>query len=76
MCKVFGHRWGYSYDYKRDITYTSNELPLLEPVRCCSMCKEKEFANWDLKSGEFKFGPPEPSIAEKREIKLKMLGIK
>lgn len=72
-CKILGHSWGYSYDYKREEISTFNELPLLEHVRFCPVCKKREFGGWNEVTGEFIFLP---SIAEIREIKLKKLGIK
>ena len=45
LCKIFGHHFGYNYEYRKDNTISTipGYLPLLEQVRCCYRCKRKEF---------------------------------
>ena len=74
LCKIFGHYFGYNYELRKDNNISKpGYLPLLTCSRCCYRCKIKEFPWWDEKTGELAFGP---TIAEKRDIKLKKLGIK
>ena len=72
ICKIFKHKWGYNYIFRKEIELGSVNLQP-DPIRICSICKKEEYGEWDYKTGEFIF---RPSILELREIKLNKLGIK
>lgn len=74
LCKLTGHYWKHNYEL-----ITKND-PLLTEVRMCSFCKRKQYLSYELRihglEQIWKDIIVEPTLSEKRELKLRQLGIK
>lgn len=74
LCKLTGHYWKHNYELILE------DDPLLTEVRVCSFCKRKQWLGYksyhNVLEQTWKDLIVEPTLAEKRDMKLKQLGIK
>jgi hypothetical protein len=74
LCKITGHYWKHNYEL------ILKDDPLLTEVRMCSFCKRKQYLGYDSRIHGIEEIwidiVVEPTLADKRDMKLRQLGIK